>query len=153
MSCHELKETATLPEILEHTATCDHCIREAKQEQAVWELVGKWQEADITPDFKKRFMSKIKETAQPMQTASVRPRMKWFSWDWPEIFVPASAFAAMLIVVVSFFVWTPYENKNNAIEMASTFDLLENKALLTDLDLLSDLDLLMVIDPEELKIS
>ncbi len=122
-----------------------------KQEKAVWELTGRWKSVDPTPDFKTRFMSKINEPARPVQPE--QHFKKWFSWDWDwrEIFIPASAFAAMLIVVGSFLVWSPYENQNHTVEIASAIDLLENKELLTDMDLLSDLDLLMIIDPAELK--
>lgn len=125
--------------------------RREKQEQAVWELMGKWVEVTPTPDFKKRLMSKINEQVQPVWP---RPSYwkKWLSWSWPEIFVPASAFAAMLIVAVSFSLWSPYQPPKHAMEMA-TVDLLENKELLTDMELFSNLDLLIEINPTELKTS
>lgn len=152
MNCHAFKTTATSSERSEHLAVCGLCALEEKQQQAVWELTGQWQEVSPTPDFKKRFMSKVE--AKPH--AYWR---QWFAWDWREIFIPASALAAMLIVVVSFLVWTPYQqgvvpsNQNHLVELASAVDLLENKELLTDIDLFSDLDVLMAIDPFELKSS
>ncbi len=114
-------------------------MNDEEKQQAVWEIVGKWKDVAPTPDFKKRFMSKIDEP---------RPSYwkKWFVWDWPEIFIPASAFAAMLVVVISFLVWPPYKKPDHTLEMVASFDLLENKELLIDMELLSDLDVMMAID-------
>ncbi|MBI3359191.1 MAG: hypothetical protein HY037_06410 [Nitrospirae bacterium] len=131
---------------------------EEKKQQGVWELVGKWQEVNPTPDFKKRFWSRINEPALLVRSWGVRALKASLSglhieWSWPEIFIPASAFAAILVVVVSFLIWSPYENQNQVVDIMAWVDLVENKELLTEMELLADLDLIMEIDPSALKTS
>ena len=124
---------------------------EVKQQQAVLLLMDQWPKVEPTPDFKKRFFAKINEQRRLEQALPTYSFKKWYTWSWPELFMPASAFAAMLIVATSFLVWSPYDHKNNTVEMVAEVDLLENKELLTDIEILSDLDLILDIDPSELK--
>jgi predicted membrane metal-binding protein len=119
-------------------------MNEEEKKQALLQFVGKWQEIDPTPDFKARFWSKINNAPQP----EWMEHQKWWSWSWPQIFVPASAFVAIFVVVLSFLVWAPYQKDARVASFSGSIptELLDNKDLLTDMELLSDLDLLMEIE-------
>ena len=124
--------------------------KEQQAQQAMLRLVEKWQDINPTPDFKARFWSKINSPAQPDR---IEPKKRWaWSWSWPEIFMPASAFAAVFVVVVSFLVWAPDKPDTRVTSFSGHIptDLLENKELLTDMEFLSDLDLLMEIEESEI---
>jgi hypothetical protein len=143
-------------EALAHLASCTHCASKAKNIKKTEALLGVWKAVEPSPDFKKKFWLKVKEEKY------VYSWKELFSWRWPDIFVPASALAAILIVITSLLMWEPpqpegkhqqvlVENAAKSGEMVAFVDLLEDQEMLMEAEMISDLDFLLAIDLSSLK--
>ena len=165
MNCHEVNEIAyfdqDLPEdsrlkIGDHLAACEKCALKVARLKKTEALLGAWKSVEPSPDFKKKFWSKVKEN---QQTLSWKER---FSWSGLDLFAPASVFAAILIVVTSFLIRAPFqpqeqyqavlsEKQAKSAEIVAWVDLLENQEMLMDTDLLLEMDLLLDINSSNLE--
>ena len=112
-------------EFEKHAAECAECGRQVASQRALWQRLGQWTPAEISPDFDARLYARIAR-------AEAAPLGKWwFAWGWKPALITVAAGAA---IVIGLFVRQPQPPSRT-----DTVDIDQVEHALEDLDMLTPL--------------